>query len=250
MKKFVLLSCLITICVINSYSQIKVANGNNVYVNYVSSTSGSTTTYSMFNIGPEYVVATNPSTGQPVYSVPATWAWGMDSNKNLRLGVPSSNTGLSSAALCMKFEGFTSYPKVGIGKTPTFTGGVGGLDVNGNIMYSGSLLTSSDVRLKSEINNIPIDVVNDLYKLHGLSYNKSLPESEVKTDFEEKHPEPIKEYGFLAQDVQKLFPDLVSEDENGYLSVNYIALIPLLVEALKIQQMEIKELQTQLQVAR
>ena len=46
-------------------------------------------------------------------------------------------------------------------------------------------------------------------------------------------------YGFSAQEVKEVFPDLVTEDDNGYLSVDYIGLIPVLVEALKEQQTEI-----------
>jgi len=42
--------------------------------------------------------------------------------------------------------------------------------------------------------------------------------------------------GFIAQDVQKIFPDLVYTDKNGMLSVDYIAIIPMLVEAMKQQQ--------------
>lgn len=41
--------------------------------------------------------------------------------------------------------------------------------------------------------------------------------------------------GFLAQDVQKAFPELVYEDSSGILSVDYLGLIPVLVEAMKTQ---------------
>ena len=40
-------------------------------------------------------------------------------------------------------------------------------------------------------------------------------------------------YGLLAQDVQRFFPDLVYKNENGDLSVDYVALIPLLITAIK-----------------
>ena len=45
------------------------------------------------------------------------------------------------------------------------------------------------------------------------------------------------------QDIQKVFPEIVKENNNGYLSVNYIALIPVLVEAIKEQQIKIEELE-------
>ena len=66
----------------------------------------------------------------------------------------------------------------------------------------------------------------------------------VASDIDQKH------YGFIAQDVQKLFPELVKEDGSGYLSVNYVELIPILVNAVQElsakveeQDKQIKELQ-------
>jgi len=47
--------------------------------------------------------------------------------------------------------------------------------------------------------------------------------------------------GLSAQDVQKVYPELVSVDDEGYLSLNYIGLIPVLIEALKEQDAILKE---------
>lgn len=41
------------------------------------------------------------------------------------------------------------------------------------------------------------------------------------------------EYGVIAQEVQKEFPDLVTLESDGYLSVDYIQLIPILLQAIK-----------------
>lgn len=53
-------------------------------------------------------------------------------------------------------------------------------------------------------------------------------------------------YGLIAQDVQKVYPELVSEKE-GSLSVNYMELIPLLL--LRVQELstEVEELKKQIQ---
>ena len=51
--------------------------------------------------------------------------------------------------------------------------------------------------------------------------------------------------GLLAQDIEKVFPELVSES-NGIKSVNYQGLVPVLINALKEQQSEIDELKTML----
>jgi hypothetical protein len=50
--------------------------------------------------------------------------------------------------------------------------------------------------------------------------------------------------GVLAQDIEKVFPELVSES-NGVKSVNYQGLVPVLINALKEQQKEIEILKKQ-----
>jgi hypothetical protein len=52
--------------------------------------------------------------------------------------------------------------------------------------------------------------------------------------FQKKH------FGLIAQDLQKIYPDLVYQNDSGYLSVNYIGLIPILIQS-------IKELNTELE---
>ena len=44
-------------------------------------------------------------------------------------------------------------------------------------------------------------------------------------------------YGLVAQELEKIYPDLVYENDNGYLSINYTELIPLLIQSIK----ELKE---------
>jgi Tfp pilus assembly protein PilN len=50
-----------------------------------------------------------------------------------------------------------------------------------------------------------------------------------------------KKIGLLAQDIEKVFPELVTET-NDIKSVNYQGLIPVLINAMKEQQSEIDEL--------
>ena len=50
--------------------------------------------------------------------------------------------------------------------------------------------------------------------------------------------------GFIAQQLQEVFPDLVEEDSNNYLHVDYIELIPVLVESIKEQQIKIAALKS------
>lgn len=50
--------------------------------------------------------------------------------------------------------------------------------------------------------------------------------------------------GFIAQELKEVYPELTAEDNQGYLSIDYISLIPILIEALKEQQTQIKELES------
>jgi hypothetical protein len=49
--------------------------------------------------------------------------------------------------------------------------------------------------------------------------------------------------GVLAQEIKEVFPELVSEDDNEMLSVNYQGLVPVLINALKEQDDKISRLE-------
>jgi len=51
-----------------------------------------------------------------------------------------------------------------------------------------------------------------------------------------------KQIGVIAQELQKVFPELVAEDDRGFLMVNYQGLVPVLLQAIKEQQQEINQL--------
>ena len=52
------------------------------------------------------------------------------------------------------------------------------------------------------------------------------------------------EYGFIAHEVQDIFPEIVEGDKDGeeYQSINYSGLIPILVNEIKKLKEEIKNL--------
>lgn len=128
--------------------------------------------------------------------------------------------------------------KLGIGKSPASPFF---LDVNGAIAVRGVQVHASDERLKTNIQSLS-GLTSNLYLLEGKSYMKSLPELASKEGNQISSEESFQEYGFLAQELRALFPELVVEDEEGYLSVNYIGLIPVVIEALKEQKQEIETL--------
>lgn len=55
------------------------------------------------------------------------------------------------------------------------------------------------------------------------------------------------QYGFIAQEVREIYPDLVYEDSDGLLSIDYTGFIPLLVDAMKDMKATIQEQQAEIE---
>jgi hypothetical protein len=107
----------------------------------------------------------------------------------------------------------------------------GSLRVNEDIYYVGNLTDVSDKRLKKKIKKVT-DVLPKLRELNGYRYNlKSLTIED-------------KEYGLIAQEVQKILPSLSRniEAEMDLLGVSYVQFIPLILEAEKEQYVQLKSL--------
>jgi hypothetical protein len=107
-------------------------------------------------------------------------------------------------------------------------------------VYASNFPLSSDARFKKNITPITTDSITKLSRLQGNHYQWRTKE------FEEKNFSEGTQLGFIAQDMQKVFPELVHEDKDGYLSINYTGLIPVLTEAHKQQQKTIESQQTQI----
>lgn len=105
---------------------------------------------------------------------------------------------------------------------------------SGTITANGLTLTS-DARLKTNIESIS-NGLKMVLQLQPYHYEKKSDLANTTFD--------LKEFGFLAQDVQNLLPELVltGTDKDKTLSVNYVALIPILTKAIQEQQQEIEQL--------
>ena len=102
------------------------------------------------------------------------------------------------------------------------------LEVSGSIRASGALLCNSDERLKENIYAID-NPLNKLKQIQGVYFNWIGKED--------------REVGFIAQQVQRVLPEVVVEDKKSYLSVDYSKVVPLLVGAIQEQNDLIKGLQ-------
>lgn len=122
-------------------------------------------------------------------------------------------------------------------------------EVNG-VFYCPQQQITSDARLKTNIRDVKNDAISKLNALHPIQFQWQQVDDVVTEDtitikthhFSEDIDFNKSHYGLIAQDVQKLFPDLVDESGDGYLSVNYIELIPLLIQAVQNLSAEVEEL--------
>ena len=163
-------------------------------------------------------------------------------SKTVLMGVNPTYNGGNGALVIGRVAGSADFGidlvtgNVGFGTaTPGAT-----LDVNGNIRANGNIsgggfTNTSDARLKTDI--VPVtNALVAVMKLNPVDYNKKESINAVNYN--------MKEMGFLAQDIRKIFPELVFEAKDTYktLSVNYIALIPVLTKAIQEQQAQITDL--------
>jgi len=116
---------------------------------------------------------------------------------------------------------------------------------DGDIIVSGSVLKSSDIRLKKNIKTIT-NALDGLLSLSGVIYEwKSESElkssgfnSTIKGSSQEgmyNFPDGY-QLGLIAQEVEKVFPEMVNIDHNGLMSIDYTSLTPVMLEAIKEQQ--------------
>ena len=117
------------------------------------------------------------------------------------------------------FVGSNGY--VGIGTTaPAYP-----LDVNGQVRATNVAVTS-DARFKQNIRPLGAALAA-VQALRGVRYYWR------RAEFPQKHFTDQEQLGFLAQEVEKVLPQAVQQDAQGYYAVDYQKVIPLLVEAIK-----------------
>ena len=121
---------------------------------------------------------------------------------------------------------------------PSWENSSGNLLVEGSLEVKGSVIVrtnfrcdnevwarvwagTSDIRLKENIKNISQNDKDKVLQLVPKTYNMIDDENKSKR------------YGLIEQEVEELYPELVSKDNKGMKAINYIELIPLLLEQIK-----------------
>lgn len=141
------------------------------------------------------------------------------------------------------------------------------------VLTAGSVVTSSDYRLKENVRSLSSSdgCLSKLMSMNVVEFNNKQREYEVsESDLEEDDAElmeqdtaiavmglreesidnkarwyeddsPIiknRHYGLIAQELQKIYSDLVVESQDGYLAINYLEIIPLLIRS--VQELNVK----------
>jgi len=98
----------------------------------------------------------------------------------------------------------------------------------------------SDIRYKKQISTLQ-HPLEKIMAINGVEYYMR------DNEFPEKHFDDKLQTGLIAQEVEKVLPQAVQTGSDGYKSVDYAKVVPLLVEAVKEQQKQIDELKTLVQ---
>ncbi len=188
-------------------NNVKVSTTENVKMQFVNPTDGGQVIRLMYNEGISFHTAGGFITGQTItagQNYAGYERMRIDLNGNVGIGTP----------------------------TPTHK-----LEVAGNIKAN-NFPTTSDARFKKNIQSLSTDAVAKLSQVRGTSYQFRTKE------FKAKNFSKGKKMGFIAQELIKVYPELVTKGADGYYSVNYTGLMPVLVEAIKDLRKKNGELKT------
>ena len=125
-------------------------------------------------------------------------------------------------------------------------GGVGNpaqeLQVTGDVVVTGNITAfySSDISLKDNIRPIE-SAIFKVKQIRGVTFDWN--EKAGKIEQQKGH-----DVGLIAQEVEKVLPEVIQIREDGIKAISYEKVVPLLVEAIKEQQTTIENLESRLKL--
>ncbi len=218
---------------------------------------------SNISINPSINAVANIGTFSTAYiSSPQSWGWsiglwgvGGNATNGYNCGVEGSLGGSQyGAGIVGRASGF-SFPNITGNYAGFFYGNVKITNPSNNAtLWVNSTSYTSDKRLKKNIEALS-NTYDKLLKLNAVKYNYKT-QNELEADGLIAKSDTAKyndnsniinkdklHYGYIAQELKELFPELVYEGDDGFLGVDYIGLIPLMIEAIKEQNTIITGLQ-------
>jgi hypothetical protein len=106
----------------------------------------------------------------------------------------------------------------------------------GNITAIYDVTAYSDIRVKSNITPIE-NAISKISQINGVTYNRT---DVAEVDIDKRFA------GVIAQEVELVLPEVVSENEKGHKNVAYGNMVGLLIEGIKEQQKQIEELKNRI----
>ena len=143
-------------------------------------------------------------------------------------GITSSGLLTVTGTGTSQFSSHLQAHCLGIGTTPSGT--------SGDIRAAGDITAfySSDERLKDNITPLS-DAINKINQIGGYEFDWNSDSSHSGHDV-----------GVIAQEIEKVLPEVVTTRDNGYKAVRYEKIVALLIQAVKEQQSQIDELKSKL----
>jgi len=170
-----------------------------------------------------------PISGTADYFAVFGGATGLTSSTSQVSGSIYDNTGYLETNVDFRFLG-----SVAVGNTITPSGTIGRIDAEDDVVA----FSTSDIRHKENI--IPID--NSLEKLKQIGgYGFDWSESTYHI-----HKYKGRDIGVIAQEIEKVLPEIVTTRDNGFKAVKYDKLTALLIEAVKELSSQVEDLQDQI----
>jgi len=191
------------------FSQRLIANSNQYYVKLGVWSSASTYGIGMTN-GFTYGALNND------YAM--TFCMNSDSDRGFWWGYDGQSK--STGAMSLNMQGKLKINhSIGLGTVnPSAT--QGRIDASNDIVA----FSTSDIRLKDNIKTID-KALDKVKKIQGVEFDW--------IEKEEVHGNSGHDIGVIAQEIEKVLPDVVTTRENGYKAVKYEKIVPLLIEAIK-----------------
>lgn len=172
-----------------------------------------------------FLASSNGTAAAPAYS------WSSDGDLGI-YRVTTNTLGFSTAGV--ERLRIASNGNIGIGTaTASYT-----LHVNGRLKSTG-INETSDARLKKDVSNIN-NPLEKILAMRGVTYNWR------RDEFPDMKFDEGLQYGLIAQELEEVIPELVLTDAEGWKSIEYSHLVPVLIEALKQQNKQIEELTSKL----
>lgn len=261
-----------TFCVMTVNAQVKVNNNGSVTMGNTTTAStkvsvGPTSTSLNYSYAGMYAAVSPEDSGWHLGVVGDAWSLSGHSSSAKKIGIyggaGSNPDGYNYGVVgtVTNYYGAGIYGGVGTAYPSSISGIYAGyfkgnVYIDGTIFHYGSY-TTSDATLKENISPLSeeekgsastLDKVLDI-NVVKYNYKDGVGENQPSKAKSSESAEKTLHFGVLAQELKEIYPNLVKEAEDGLLAVNYVELVPVLIQSIKELNQKVEELSANSEVA-